>query len=82
MAEPAIAGHGHRVRLQPMPDVEPAGLWRCLDRAPHPGEWWVQPADSEARAWLTSPRNVLGITQGCVSYPSRLMAAPDVLPLF
>jgi hypothetical protein len=82
MAEPPIAGHGHRVRLDRWKDVAPVGLWRCVDRSPEPACWWVLPVDGEARAWLADPACPLRPVQGCVEYPSRLMAAPDVLPLF
>jgi hypothetical protein len=60
----------------------PAGVWRCVDRSPGTGEWWLQPADEDARAWLAAPHCPLQPVQGCVSYPSRLMRPPDVLSLF
>jgi hypothetical protein len=83
VAEQPIAGHGHRVRLEPRRDeVEPAGVWRCLDRSPEPASWWVQPADDDAREWLAAPDCPLRPMQGCVEWPSRLMRPPDVAALF
>ncbi len=84
MPEQAVAGYGHRVRLEPARKDEPAppGLWRCLDRAPEPGCWWLHPADQEARRWLAASDCPLRPVQGCVEYPSRLMRPPDVAALF
>ena len=84
MAEPPVAGHGHRVRLDPAQKggEAPAGLWRCIDHAPAAGHWGIQPADSEARQWLAAPGCPLPVVQGCVEYPSRVMRPPDVAALF
>jgi hypothetical protein len=82
MPEQAVAGYGHRVRLDPWKDVEPAGVWRCLDRTPEPGCWWITPADELAHRWLAAPDCPLRPVQGCVEYPSRLMRPPDVAALF
>lgn len=82
MPEQPVAGHGHRVRLEPWKDVEPAGVWRCLDRSPEPASWWVQPVDEDAHRWLAAPDCQLRPVQGCVEYPSRLMRPPDVAALF
>jgi hypothetical protein len=83
VAEQPIAGHGHRVRLEQRRDeVAPGGVWRCLDRSPEPGAWWVQPADPEAHRWLAAPDCPLRPVQGCVEWPSRLMRPPDVAALF
>ena len=82
MAEPTTAGYGRRVRLEPLQDVAPGGVWRCLDRSPEPGRWWVMPVDGEAAAWLADPGCPLRPVQGCVEWPSRLMLPPDVAALF
>lgn len=82
MAEQAVAGYGHRVRLDPWKDVEPPGVWRCLDRSPEPASWWVQPMDSDARRWLAAPHCPLQSVHGHVEWPSRLMRPPDVAALF
>lgn len=82
MNEPAVAGHGHRVRLKHWKDVAPAGVWRCIERSPEPASWWLQPVDDAARAWLAAPGCPLKAVQGCVEYPTRLMDPPDVAALF
>jgi hypothetical protein len=83
VSEQPVAGHGHRVRLDPWRNVaEPAGVWRCLDRGPAPGCWWVRPADGDAQRWLAASGSLLAPVQGCVQYPSRLMRPPDVAALF
>jgi hypothetical protein len=82
MSEAPVAGHGHRVLLQADKDVAPVGVWRCIDRSPTAGHWWVQPSDREAREWLAVPDCPLRLTQGCVEWPSRLMWPPDVAALF
>lgn len=82
MSEAPIAGYGHRVRLEPLKDVSPPGVWRCLDAGPMPGHWWVMAVDSEARAWLAAPGCPLPVVQRCVQWPSRLMRPPDVAALF
>lgn len=82
MIEQPIAGYGHRVILDPLQDVAPDGVWRCLDRSPTAGHWWVQPMDPEARRWLATHACPLTSVQGCVEYPSRLMRPPDVAALF
>jgi hypothetical protein len=82
VSEQATAGHGHRVRLDPMGEVAPPGVWRCLDRAPEPGHWWVQPVDTQARGWAYEQKCPLTVVQGCVQWPSRLMQPPDVAALF
>jgi hypothetical protein len=75
----AAAAHiGHRVQLLEDKDGNaPPGVWRCVDRSPRgTGHWWLQPADPAARAWAAGhPRNV---TQGCISWPSRLMESPQL----
>lgn len=82
MSDPAIAGYGHRVLLQADKDTAPAGVWRCLDRSPEPGRWWVQPSDTEARAWLVEHGSGVAAVSGCIAWPSRLMWPPDVAALF
>lgn len=82
MAEQAVAGYGHRVRLEPLGEVTPPGVWRCLDRSPQPGHWWTAPADAESRRWLAAPGCPLTVVQRCVEWPSRLMRPPDVAALF
>ncbi len=84
MAEPAVAGHGHRVRLTAdKGEQAPDGLWRCVDRSSQgTAHWWLQPVDDDARRWLAAPRCPLKPIQGCISYPSRLMHPPDVAALF
>jgi len=84
VAEPSAAGYGHRVRLDADKGQQaPAGLWRCVDRSGQgTGHWWVQPADQEAHRWLAAPHCPLALTQGCISWPSRLMLPPDVPALF
>jgi len=85
MAEQAVAGYGHRVRLVRRTrndDVEPPGVWRCLDSSPEPGCWWIMAVDSEARAWLADPSCPLPVQQRCIQWPSRAMRPPDVAALF
>jgi len=84
VAEPSVAGHGHRVRLDADKGQQaPAGLWRCVDRSDRGmAHWWLLPVDDEAHAWLAAPHCPLQLLQGCISYPSRLMRAPDVAALF
>jgi hypothetical protein len=84
MPEQPVAGHGHRVRLEPVKkgEQEPPGVWRCLDRSPEPASWWVQPVDEDARRWLAAPGCPLRPVQGCVEYPARAMRPPDVAALF
>jgi hypothetical protein len=82
MSEQPVAGYGHRVRLDPLKDVAPEGVWRCLDLSPEPGHWWVCPVDPVAIRWLAAPDCPLRPVQRCVEWPSRLMRPPDVAALF
>lgn len=58
----------------------PPGRWTVLDRAPEATQWWIWPADGEAKAWAVASMGGRRRDQWPTGWPGQTWPARRMFP--